>query len=355
MSKELSKKSARKPPTKIPRSVQYDMFTNFLGTDTKDLSNTIELWDAIPKYAVLPRTQNNLRDEKGRLPVHEQVFQYRPTYASDTRPKTCKVTVRPVSIKDKAGNYTDYYPSTDEELIEEVIKKIFSDQQFGSHAPDKKESWVKFSLGMIQKELKARGKSRSIDQIKQSLEILSFSVYQVEMINDEGDTLLYRNPILNDVTTVTRKRYLLNPSEMWCARLPAIISKSVNELSYRQFNYGRLMKLSTPLARWFLKRLSHNYINADLLGSYDILHTSVVRDTGLLNHPRMSRNIKDALAAIQELKDNDVLLSFDYEQRLKGRKIADVYYHLRPSPEFVREMKAANRRNTDDRKRLPNR
>ena len=350
MVKSVVKKSPRKPPAVVPQNAQYDMFTSFLG-DTKDLSNTIELWDAIPKYAVLPRQQNALRDEKGRLPVHEHRFQYNPTYADRPRPISCKVTVRPASIKDGEGGYTDYYPSTDEELIEEVIKKIFSDQHFGAHVPEKAESWVRFSLYMIQKELKSRGKTRSIDQIKRSLDILAYSVYEVELSN-ETRNLVYTNPILSDLTRTTRQDYLEDPSSMWCARLPALISKSVNELSYRQFNYGTLMKLSTPLARWFYRRLTHNYTQADLLGSYDILHSSVTRDSRLLNHPRMSRNIKDVCAALQELQDEEVLLAFNFDQRLQGRKIIDVYYHLNPSPNFVREVKAANARNRDDRKRL---
>ena len=344
------KKIPRKPPEVVPHNHQYEMFTRFLG-HPNDLSNTIELWDAIPKYAVLPRSQNKMRDENGRLPVHEHLFQYRPNYAPDTTPVHCKVTIRPASIKNKTGDYTDYYPSTDEELLEEVMKKMFSDQQFGAHLPEKKESWVKFSLYAIQKELKARGKTRSLDQIKLSLDILSFSVFQVELMND-SQTLLYRSPILNDVTSVTRNTYIAHPSAKWCARLPALISKSVNELSYRQFNYGTLMKLRTPLARWILKRLSHNYTNAGLLGSYDILHTSVARDSGLLNHPRMTRTINDMTAALQELRNHDVLLTFSKEQRYAGRKIIDVLYHLRPSSHFVKEVKAANARNRDDRKKL---
>ena len=197
-----------------------------------------------------------------------------------------------------------------------------------------------------------RGKTRSYAQIKQSLEILSLSVFEVELTKEDKKHLAYTNPIINDMTRITRQDYLDDPSSMWCVRLPAIVSKSVNELSYRQFNYGTLMNLSTPLARWFMKRLSHNFTNAGLLQSYDILHSSVARDSGLLNHPRMSRNIKDVEAALKELQNQGVLLSFKGDKRMEGRKIVDVYYHLTPSSEFVKETKAANKRNTDARDRL---
>jgi hypothetical protein len=59
--------------------MQYDLFTTFFGKNKRVLSNTIELWDAIPKYAASPRQQNACRDRNGRLPVHPQEFEYRPS------------------------------------------------------------------------------------------------------------------------------------------------------------------------------------------------------------------------------------------------------------------------------------
>ena len=177
---ELSLPEPRKsPPESVDKNKQYDLFTTFFSKDTRDLSNTIELWDAIPKYAVSPRQQNASRDDNWRLPVHVQEFEYRPSHL-DTAPITCRLKVQPASIEIKPGKFMDFYPSTDEELIEEVLKKIFADQQYGMHSVAGNESWVRFTLYMIQKELKTRGKSRSIDEIKRSLEIMSQAVVEVE-------------------------------------------------------------------------------------------------------------------------------------------------------------------------------
>jgi len=57
------------PPVAGARSLQYDLFSSFLGSKPEDLSNTIELWDAFPKYAVSARMQAIQRDADGRLPV----------------------------------------------------------------------------------------------------------------------------------------------------------------------------------------------------------------------------------------------------------------------------------------------
>ena len=330
------------PPAPVKSSKQYDLFTTFFG-DAQNLSNTIELWDAIPKYAVSPRTQKKLRDKNGNLPVHEQEFLYRPTIDGLPKEVPCKLTIQPAHIKNPDGSYSQFYPSTDEELTEEVLKKLFTDQQFGQHAPGATESWVKFSLYMIQNELKARGKTRSIDEIKKSLEILSRAVLTVQFAGSTRK-MVYTNPILNDLTGVTRSDYLNDPKSMWCTKLPALISKSVNELTYRQFNYGTLMSLSSQLARWFHKRLSHQYTQASLTDAYHISFSSISRDSGLLHQSRTSANVKTVDSALEELKTAEVLMYFKKEDRRQGQKINDVIYTMLPTMTFRDEIKTANAR-----------
>ena len=311
----------------MPILKQLSLFSNFLG-DADELSNTVELWDAIPKYAVTPRRQNKARTAEGRLSVHTYSFLYAK--------RSCRIQIQPASIQMPNGSFKDFYPSADEELIEVVLRKIFADQQFGRHDVRESESWVKFSLQMIRKELKKRGKTRSIDEIKRSFEILSkthISFY----VGDDKDPL-YMNPILTDVTRVTRAKFLKDPSVMWWAKLPALISKSVNELTYRQFNYGKLMQMQSQLARWLHKRMSHNYTQADLLNPYSILFSTIQNASGLLEYSRTHQNIKSLEHALDELKESEILLSWGREERRGNyNRITDVKYTLTPHPEFISE------------------
>ena len=338
------------PPDSLDANKQYDLFTTFFGKDKRDLSNTIELWDAIPKYAVSPRQQNARRDDNGRLPVYVQEFHYRPSQG-DNATLTCRLKVQPASIETSSGQFVDFYPSTDEELIEEVLKKIFSDQQYGIHSVEAYESWVRFTLYMIQKELKNRGKTRSLDEIKRSLEVMSGAVYEIEF-QGQPRGLKYTNPILNDLTRITRDDYQQDPKAMWTARLPALVSKSINDVTYRQFNYATLMSLPTPLSRWFHKRLSHRYINAGVMNSYKIRYSTIKRDSGLLHHSRSSANRKAIDAALNELIQRNVLLSVSSEEQREGREIIEVRYDLNAHPHFVTEVKAANARQRDHRQSL---
>ena len=341
----------RRPPEDVIQSKQYDLFTSFFG-DRKDLSNTIELWDAIPKYAVSARQQTATRDENGRLPVQVAEFEY--TSANLDRPTRCKVKIKPALIEVEEGEFRDFYPSQGEEIIEEVLKKIFTDQQYGHHSPRDAESWVRFTLHMIRKELRERGHTRSLDEIKRSLEIMASTSIEVEMTG-KGRGVIYTNPILANMLRTTRADIEDDPNAKWTAQLPALISKSINDLTYRQFNYALHMRLNTSIARWLHKRLVHRYRNASLIDAYRFAYTSAARDSGLLNNKRISANVKALDAALEELKAEGVLFSWKSEKRFDGRKLVDVIYHVYASDDFTREVRAASARINDSREQLDGR
>ncbi len=345
----MSQKIVSKQPATTTQNLQYDLFTTFFG-DVADLSNTIELWDAIPKYAVSPRTQNALRSPDSRLPVHEYSFVYATRRNGQRIEHACRVAIQPAAIKID-DTYIDYYPSANEELIEEVIRKIFADQQCGVHDPKNAESWVRFSVQMIRKELKLRSKTRNLDEIKRSIDILSRT--HISLYLDDNQDPVYSAPILSDVTRVNRQKYLTDTSITWVARLPALISKSVNELTYRQFNYGVLMSLSSQIARWLHKRLSHNYTNASFMDPYEILFSSIQRDSGFLAYARTNDNLQALETALVELQSNRVLQSWKrVDERKAGRKILDIKYRLHAHSDFIRDVKAANARLKDSRATL---
>ena len=344
MASNLDQKSSND----IKQNKQYDLFTSFFG-DPKDLSNTIDLWDTIPKYSVSARQQIALRDEKGRLPVHVAEFEYTSPHLN--RPAQCRMKIKPALVEVEEGVFKDFYPAQSEEIIEEVLKKIFTDQRYGWHSSHDSESWVRFTLHMIRKELRDRGHTRSLDEIKRSLEIMASTSIDVEM-EGEGRSVLYTNPILSNMVRTTRADIAIDANAKWTAQLPALFSKSINELSYRQFNYALHMRLNTSLARWLHKRLVHRYRNASVLDAYTFSYTSVADDSGLLNNQRISANIKALNAALEELETEGVLSSIVIEKCLEGRKLLDVIYQVYATRDFTREVMAASARLKEGRAKI---
>ena len=334
----MSKKKLppKKPPKEPVKSVQYDLFTAFLTNDEGAVSNAIELWDGIPKYFLTPAQQEKLRTQDGLA----QSYQWEYIYQG----KPCKVRIQPALIEQEDGRDKAFFPSVTEELVEETLKKIFTNQNYGIHDPDKGESWVKFTLGMICRELKERGRERNRNEVKHAIIVLSRCILTLYQEGKE----VYSGPILSDLVTVNRDEYLADSDNYHAARLPVFISQGINRLQYRQFNYARLMECDGQLTRSLYKRLVHRYRHASLLDTYHFMFSNVRQASGLLQQGTDRRNRAKLAAALDELKEKGVLLSYTVEVIKEGRKITDVKYTVTAAPEFIREQKAANKRDRNN-------
>jgi hypothetical protein len=193
---------------------------------------------------------------------------------------------------------------------------------------------------MLYRELKERGRERNREQIKQSIEIMSKCIITVSC-NDET---IYRGAILSDVFMVDRKTYLSDSDAFWVARLPAFISMGINDLVYRQFNYGRYWKCDEQLSRWLYKRLINRFIQAGIGETYHIMFNEIRQSSGMLQMTSDQGNRLKVISCLEELKRVGVLFDYQNDEIKKGKKILDIKYTLIPGDEFIKEQKAANKR-----------
>lgn len=333
------KKSGKKPPSKSIQSLQYELFSQFLSNDASEVSNAIEYWESIPKYLVTPAQAKKLRNSDGLAKP------YKWEYRQDGRLYTVKI--QPALIEQADGSYKAQFPSITEELIEEALKKIFTDQHYGIHDPANLETWVRFTLKMLQRELKEQGRSRDINQIKLAIEVMSKSV--ITLYND--DVEVWSGSILQDLTTIGRKEYLAEPDSYHIARLPLFVSHGINKLEYRQFNYKRLMACNEQLTRWIYKQLIHRYRQASIGNSYHFMY-STIKNSGLLQQGTEARNRQKVISALNELKEQGAIKDYEDLPRKEGRAISDVKYTVWPSQRFIAEQKAANKRASDGKTKL---
>lgn len=331
---------------KTPDVLQYELWSTFWSSEAGNLSNTVELWDAIPKFGVHRNKQIELRDPEGRLPLYRTAFRYRD--------EQCQLEIQPAMVHED-GRDIAYYPAGDEELVWEALVKLFSDQQYGFH--DAKESppssYVRFTLRMLQKELSEHGHARSIPQIRHAVEILSRSV--IIIYKGSSKKPIYRDVILGGLIDMTRDDYLDDPKRFWIGRLPGMISAALSKLEYRQYNYQTSLSLKDPFARWLHRRMTHRFTNAQLMGSYHLALSTMQEDSALLDGDNITRIVKRVDACFRELKKNGVLSTVEKEIHRdtgRGRKILDVVWTVYPLPDFVRDIKAANGRLKDSNLRL---
>ena len=331
--------SPKKPPRKVIKSIQYDLFSAFLANDQNDVSNAVEYWERIPKYFFSAHTQQKLRTADGLAKPYKYHYTLRNKHGVML---PYQVEIQPALIEQADGEYKAFFPTKTEENIEEVLKKIFTQQNFGIHDTQNLESWVSFSYNMVRRELYRMGCGLRYDQIKQSLEVMSKCVLSVY----EDGRELYTGAILQDYTSINRKDYIEDTQSMHVARLPIFISHAVNKLQYRQYNYSRFMACKEQLTRWLYKRLINRFTNANLTNDYHFMYSDVKQASGLLQQKEEHNNRKKVIAALTELQDRAIITGFKAEENKAGRKISDVKYTVIPTLDFVREQKAANKRIT---------
>ncbi len=315
-------------------SPQFDLFKRFVTNDTSEVSNTVELWESIPKYILTPAQVKKLRNADGLAKPFKWEYQ--------SGGKVCRVEIAPALIEQSDGRYLACFPGVTEELIEEALKKILTEQRQGFHDPAKATTRVRFTLRMIQRELKKRGRARSIVEVKRGIEIMSKCSVKFE--RDDGKS--YSGNILSELYTVGLSSFRADNNAQHAARLPSLITDSIERLEFRQFNYMRLMTCDTQLARWIYKRLINRFKQADMMNDYHFMYSAIKQPSGLLQQARERDNRAKVVEALDELVRCDVLRKYKKEERREGRTVVDVKYTVMPTVEFIREQKAANKRNT---------
>jgi hypothetical protein len=322
------------PPVKQAfHAKQLSLFQDFLCNspdERSSLSNTIELWDAVPKYYISKRAQEDLR-EGGFLPTIEKKFVFKKTEMT--------VTLLPARLM-VDGKAKEFFPSAREELVEDVLRKIACNA--GSGYLDGDRSGVSFTLHQLRKELSEQGHTFSYYQVVESLKILRRSSLSISSADGKS---FYETSPLTTLAAVSREDLNANPESRWYADFSALVTEGIKQIKYRQYNYGLMMSLKGQLTRYLHKRLSHNFTQASLLYSYTVTLSSVARDSGLLDRKKISDNKRKFEESLDELIKEKVLMRYETEETRGPRNsIVDIKYDLFPDHDFISEAKRSNKR-----------
>jgi hypothetical protein len=319
---------------------QMDLFQRFVCNtplERERLSNTIDVWDSTPRYSISQQEMNKRRDERGNLPLLVRHFSYRG--------QEFLAEIQPAKIREEGDKVVDYYPSANEELVEEALRKIAVRNHQGFHEKTPLRSGVAFSLYELRQELAAMGRARSYRQIVQSLNILRKSHIELRRGDGKGEMVVAAN-YLPSIAAVSRDMFDEDPQSRWLAQFHPLVARGIDQLAYRQIDYATLMSLPTQLARWLHKQLTIKFTFASLFGNpFEIRYSTIKRDSHLLNCRREIDNRWEVNKAFAELVEKGVLREVQKRDVIEGKgKVVDVVYLLHPTPEFVKGAKAANKR-----------
>ena len=296
---------------------QLDLFQDFLCNTPEErerLSNTIELWDVVPKYHINRRRQAKLR-ENGFLPTAEKNFVYRG--------KELTVKIRPARItvdnKDK-----EFYPAAREELVEDALRKMAGQPGYGYL--DDNRSGVKFTLHQLRNELKKTGHTMSYYQLTESLDILSSTTIEIAPLHGKA---IHKTHPLNSIIGVSQDDLKNDPASKWYVDFSAPVTEGMRFLKYRQYDYTVNMKLKKPLSRYIHKRMCLNYIQASMLDPYSISMQGLASNTGFLESARAYDNCRKIEESLKELIDSNVI-SFVERKEVRGKRksLIDVHFTI---------------------------
>ena len=309
------------------RPLQMTLF-QYLQPQESQYSNTIELYDFMPKYHW--GKVERIGGEFLRLLKREFVC----------RGEHYKIEIAPAVITDRDGVERYYYPSKREELVEDALRRIATTNQ-GVFL----DEWagVKFTLYQLQQELKRNGHSYSKDQIKDALQICNRT--NITVTSKDGTTVL-GSSMFDMVGLKTGEDWKGTGKKTKAfVRFNSLVSESIKSGAYRQLDYETAMSYANVVARQLHKRISHHYTFASLTQPYHLMLSTMIRDFGLAEYDRPSHNFRFVLKSLDEMKVKDVLLSYTVEKTtdLTNRnKLIDAKFTLTPHPSFINAIKKAN-------------
>lgn len=333
-----------KPPKKSDfTGTQLDLFQSFLCNNDKEqdcLSNTFDLWDSVPRYSVSRQAMDKMRKTDTFPQLLNIPFNYRG--------RELKAVIRPAWMENGTEKPIGYYPSANEELVEDALRKIASEHNKGFFDKTKQRGGVAFTLYMLSEELKKRGHTRSDQEIVLSLRILAYSSIEIITTDKQDGEAFGISSYFSGLSAVSRKKIADDPEAKWLVQFHPLVAQAIDSITYRQFNYAKMMSHSSQLTRWLHKLLSLKFIYASLSTSFDIRYSTIKRDSALLEGYNRERNAVIKLnEALEELKASGMLMKIEKKEIVGKRgKLEDIVYTLTASMSFISEMKSANKRQT---------
>jgi hypothetical protein len=334
---------------KMPDEEQLELLAPWY-TQHPSESRTLDFFDAIPKYPFAVTTT---------IPKPERL-----EVPFTLRGKKYTAFVAPARITDaRTGQERLVFPGSREELVERALRfiavqqiartKLIPDSETGHQAVT-----VFFTLSMLRRHLEDLGHGFKLSEIKEALDILSDTLIEIRLPDDEPGNKRRRfmkGTILTNYTGDFAEADPTGEDSRAAMTFHPLATQAILQLAFYPINQLRVGKLKRPLARWLTTRMSHNYRQAKKHSyvqndGYHISLKTILDERGLLREARLRANVEAVRAAVEEMKQQRILSEMrPFDEKLvhapskRRPKIVDAVWTLYPSPEFVDEVIGGNK------------
>ena len=328
------------------KSLQLALF-EILDTVDSEYSNTIELYDALPKFVWsstdVNKTKNNVITRQYKSRGNNYEVKLKPAVIERRNPSTGETFSALV------------YPGPREEIIEEALRKFaVNGHAFESEGEDKGVG-VFFTVSMLRKELSRTGHSYSHQEVLEALDVMSSAVVEVSLGTKGKGRDAVRGNMLNNLMLTSRDQYQENSATKCYATFHPLVTQGIRRQQFRLYDYSVSMALKSDLARYMFKRLSHYWAQAALDAPYGFKLVTFLSSTPRGLSEKMKDNLRAVRNALKVLVEGDVIMPEWHEVLIKDpndkRVTINAEFALRPTQTFVKHMMKANKRKSDIRAR----
>ena len=336
--KEKNQDKDQKPYSEYKKSrdetLELAALPNLFEKIRGSYSTTTELYDVLPKY--IHDDVEKLRTTDGLLKSLTRDFVFKKQKMS--------LKISPALVETDGGIEKAFYPSVREEIIEDVLRKFATDPNRNEFLDDRLS--VKFSLYDLWKELRRIGHAYDYNQIKESLKILVKT--NLEIITEDNRVTFSSNMFetlgIVDCNKNMQFEYDENYSKkvIYFIRFNSLVTKSIKERTWRILNYEQCMSYKKVIARWLHKRISNMFLNAKIEIPYNILLSTIIRDSGMTKYSSLRLNLAQVKKCLEEMIKVGSIDRYEIKtifDEKKQNKIKDVKFLLYVSQSFYDDIR----------------
>ena len=227
-------------------------------------SNTVELYDAFPKYVHGKKTVFS----EAELPPEKHVIERRFTLPMKTDDGT-KITqefylrITPATIlRVKKGDVSRVfaYPTYREMLVEDAIRKLAIEH--GALLKDGKVG-CRFTIRQVRNILASAGHAMPHNSVVEAINVMNKCTLEYGLIEQDNKTRVSaRSPMFPEIVLRTADEYAEDSEAMSFVSFHRLVNKGIASLEFRNYDFATCINYKSGITSYLHKRLSQRFIQA---------------------------------------------------------------------------------------------